>query len=922
MNMFGRKLVPLFVVSLLVACSDGMTESQHLAKAKEFSDGGELKAASIELKNALQKNPDNPLTRFELGKLHLKVGDMATAEKELSKALALGVGEDKVLPYLARSLLRQGKHADVMALSLKNLEGESKSEILAQKGLSLVARGDMTKAKYMIDRAMGVGQVSIHAMVANALVLGYEKDFKKSREQLDAVFKIDPDFAQAWSILGDIELNANNKEAAVEAITKAISLRINNLPDMLKRATILIQMKQFDAAQKDADYLKDRIPLHPGFNYLQGIIHFHKNNYQDAQATFDLALVDEKRYPMALYYAGLTNYLLGQRERADKYATNYFARFPDYPPARKLLAIIKLSQLKFKEVEELLRPLLETNTNDIGAMNILATALLKQGESNEAVDLLSKIVALNPDSPEAQMRLGVGHMISGDAAAGEEHLLNANKMESSDRRGDILLILNYIRQKQFDRALEKAKAFNEQFPEEASSHNVLGRVFLLTDKKQEAKAAFTKALQLEPGNPSASQNLAAMALSNKDYAEARDYYLKALEKHSSHLSILMRLAALDSIEKKMESMVSYLQRAIEMNPKTIEPRLVLARYYLSEGKGDQVAILVRDFDQMQMRTPSAMELISLSQLADGNYSGARNTLKKYLVIKPKSAYAHHWMAKALAGLGKHKEMRAALEQSIELAPKYLPPRMVLALYLVQTGENELAAEHVAVLNKLAPEHPEILKLGAAMALSSGNTKSALEFAASAYKNAPTTKNMLTLANIKWNAKDQDGSIQLKKDWLMEHPDDINARLALAGNYVIKNMDDATVEQYKMVLDRDSNNLVALNNLAWFLRLNEPKKALQYARLAIDLQPKSSAIMDTLAIVLLENNHTAEAVRVIKNALIKGAKNPAIQYHAAKIFTAAGNEAEAIRVLRVLVNSGVKFPEQKEAETLLKELQEK
>lgn len=917
-----RIIYVLLIAALLVACNEVATESQHLAKAKEFTEKGQLNAATIELKNALQKNPDNPEVRLQLGMLHLKAGNMVAAEKELTKAWKLGVKDELILPSLGRSMLYQGKHADVMELPLENLEGKSKSEVLALKGLALVALDDMTKARFMIEKAMAIEDKSVHALLANAGLLAYSGEFDKARKQLDDVFKADPKFAPAWSLLGDIELNQNRYEQALEAYTKAVSLRANNMSDMLKRSMILVQLKQYDKAQKDIDYLKDKIPLHPGFNYAQGIIHFQNKKYQDAQTAFDLALVDEKRYPLALYYAGLTSYILGQQARAEKYTVQYLTKFPEFPQARKLLALIKIGKHKYKEAEELIRPVIETDATDVGAMNVLASALLKQGKTNESIELLSKVVELNPDSPDAQRRLGVGLMIRGDDAAGEEHLSAAAKMDASDSGGEILLILNYLRQKQFDKALETATAYKEKFPEQAMSYNVLGRVYQLTGKKQEAENAFMKALKVEPGDPSACQNLATMAIREKDYAKARTYYMEALKKHDKHLAILMRLAALDSLERDEKSMVNHLQQAIEAYPKAVEPRLVLARYYLTEGKNDQVSILVGELDQSQMKTPSVLELISLAQLAKGDYNGAKNTLEQFIQIQPNSPQAHHRLATVYGGMNKPKEMRVELEKTIAMAPEYLPARFVMARLLLSSHELELAKKQIAVLKKHAPKHPEVLKIEALLALEEGHQDQALKLTEAAYNIAPTTMNIITLSRVKWNMNDRDGAVQLYKDWLTQYPDDVKVRLSLAGSYVKLNNTDAAIEQYKSVLSNDENNLVALNNLAWFLRDIDTRKALEYARLANSIKSKSPALMDTLAMVLLKNNEVDEAQKIIREAMIGAPMNPSIQYHSAMIFSAAGNDSEAVRILNRLSSDEVEFPEKKDAMKFLEELESK
>ncbi len=920
MNSFPKVIIVFSIIALLFGCNDGMTESQHLAKAKEFAGKGEFKAASIELKNALQKNPKNPQVRLELGKLHLELGDMAGAEKELSKALALGAEHEQILPFLGRSLLYQGKFDELMALSVNDLKAGSKSEVLAYKGLSLIAQGDMQKASLVIDMAMAASDTSLYAMVANASVLGYTKETEKSRKQLEAALKINSEFAPAWSLLADIELNDKKYELALDAYTKAISLRANNMSDMLKRSMVLLQLKQYDKAQKDIDYLKSRVPLHPGFNYVQGLIHFLNKNYQDAQAAFDLALVDEKRYSMALYYAGLTNYILGQHGRAEKYATQYFSKFPQFPAAQRLLAVIKLGNQRYKEAEELIRPLVEAGGSDPGAMNILATALLKQGETNESIDLLSKVVELNPDSPDAQTRLGVGLMLSGNVTAGETHLSTAVQLDSSNERGEILLIINYLRQKQFDKALAAAKAFNVQFPDTATSYNVLGQVYQLTGKKQEAEEAFIKALNVEPGNPSASQNLAVMAIKDKDYAKARGYYSKALEKNAKHLGILIKSAALDALDNNEKSMVNHLQLAIDAHPTAAQPKLVLARYYLTQGEHEKVALLIGQFNQAQMKSPIILELVSLAQLAKGDYIGAKNTVRLYLEKNPNSAPAHFRLANAYGGLKQPTKMRVELEKAIELAPEHLPARLAIAKLAVSLREKDLVARHLAVLIKLAPTHPEVRKIEVSQALLEGNTGKALEMAEDLFKTAPSSRNLLVFSGIKWNTGDRDGTVQLLNDWLVQNPDDVQMRLALAGRYLLTEKEDLAVSEYKKILLIDKDNLIALNNLAWFLRDSELEKALGYARYANRIGKQAPALMDTLAMILLKKNELGEAQKTINEAMIKAPKNLSIQYHGAKIFAAAGDKAGAVRVLRKLTGDEINFSDKDAAVELLKTLQ--
>ena len=93
MKRFQLPLLILFsAVLLLFGCDagGGQTSTEHTNRAQSHLDEGEHRAALIELKNALLKNPDNTQARLLMGQLHVTLGDGASAEKELLHASELG----------------------------------------------------------------------------------------------------------------------------------------------------------------------------------------------------------------------------------------------------------------------------------------------------------------------------------------------------------------------------------------------------------------------------------------------------------------------------------------------------------------------------------------------------------------------------------------------------------------------------------------------------------------------------------------------------------------------------------------------------------------------------------------------------------------------------------------------------------------
>ena len=71
----------------LAGCGKPATPEALVESAKAFSAKGDHKAAAIQLRNLLQKQPDNGQGRYLLGLALNEQGDYVTAEKELRKAL-------------------------------------------------------------------------------------------------------------------------------------------------------------------------------------------------------------------------------------------------------------------------------------------------------------------------------------------------------------------------------------------------------------------------------------------------------------------------------------------------------------------------------------------------------------------------------------------------------------------------------------------------------------------------------------------------------------------------------------------------------------------------------------------------------------------------------------------------------------------
>ena len=100
-----------------------------------------------------------------------------------------------------------------------------------------------------------------------------------------------------------------------------------------------------------------------------------------------------------------------------------------------------------------------------------------------------------------------------------------------------------------------------------------------------------------------------------------------------------------------------------------------------------------------------------------------------------------------------------------------------------------------------------------------------------------------------------------------------------------------------MLKRDPGNVVALNNLAWLIALEDkkPAEAIPLISQAIKQAGAIPALLDTRAVILIEQNEPIQAIRDLETALAIGPE-PAMYFHLAQARFLADQRAGAKQAL--------------------------
>jgi Flp pilus assembly protein TadD len=172
--------------------------------------------------------------------------------------------------------------------------------------------------------------------------------------------------------------------------------------------------------------------------------------------------------------------------------------------------------------------------------------------------------------------------------------------------------------------------------------------------------------------------------------------------------------------------------------------------------------------------------------------------------------------------------------------------------------------------------------------------------------SPDKRAVSLLAQIAVAIGDRKHAENLMSDWLDANQKDIAIRTQYATVLMQDGNKEKATAQFEQILRQDANNIAALNNLAWLLQKDDPKRAYALASDAFKVNPGAADVVDTLGWIKLHLRDVKGAIELLKRAHDLHPKDGEITYHLVLALDASGNRNSARGLLKALLDSGVKF----------------
>ncbi|HWP42168.1 MAG TPA: tetratricopeptide repeat protein [Blastocatellia bacterium] len=260
------------------------------------------------------------------------------------------------------------------------------------------------------------------------------------------------------------------------------------------------------------------------------------------------------------------------------------------------------------------------------------------------------------------------------------------------------------RAQQHDKAIEIFLDLARQYPEERMVHMMIGQVYNVQGKADEAKAAFERAAQLDSSTARVHSFLGNIHLLRGEYAKARDLFKKSLAKKAegtapfiAHYGLAFAYVYEGDMKSALNQLTAYKDEYVRTGAAANFPPVFIwnsiGRLLLESGRAEEsIEAYEKGYaDVPQSSMPEDQKKIWLGRL-------------------------HHGRGRALAKMGKHEEawkeaelIKKMIDEGGEQGKQFMPAYHYIAGYIkLESRDYAKAVEHLKQADMTDPFHKLLL----------------------------------------------------------------------------------------------------------------------------------------------------------------------------------------------------------------------
>ena len=410
----------------------------------------------------------------------------------------------------------------------------------------------------------------------------------------------------------------------------------------------------------------------------------------------------------------------------------------------------------------------------------------------------------------------------------------------------MFLIDLYAMQKDFDDAIAVGESMLKKYPNKEKVYSLLISLYKSQKQIDKAIALYDRLERITGINEKISFDKIFLFLGDNDSQKAFKELDKLIAKYPLNYNYQILKGDILMNQKKVEEAFEVYNTILDEDPQNPYVLISLADYFNTledQNRSLEYIIMALKNDQLDMETKFDIlrEHIKDILKKDGSLEETENLISLLVEQYPLEEMSHSYHAAFLSFMQRYDEAAKAYESMLTINPQNSQTWMEYMMLYFDTKEHEKA----------------------------------IQIASQAIKNADDSLMFYFYKGILYEIlKDYDNAIKVYNTAIPffgeDERKDLKSRIFahLADSYMHMKQTEEAFEAYDKSVNLNPENVLALNNYAYYLSLEKRdlSKAERMSAKTLDIDPKSSTYLDTYAWIFYQQGNYTLAKFYIERAL--------------------------------------------------------
>ena len=609
-------------------------KAKHVERGQQFMAERNYSKARLEFRNALQIDPKDAEVRALAGLAAENLGNYDEATKMYR--VALSGDETLTMPRanLARMMALGGLAEEALATLAPGLEKAPRSaELLSVRALVHAQLGDPVLARKDARDAVAVDPKNAGAVSTLVAIMWQAGERAEAVDIARSAVAGDPQNIDLRVLLGQLLVESDRLSDAEGEFAEVVRLDPANVGYAYQLARIYLLQDKPNEAVATLRNAVEAVPFDREAKLALLQIVAASGSFEDAQNEIgDLRSGAPRDFQLHLGIAQFYETIGRQVEAEQAYAAivEEANGTPWAFAARSSLARLKVRSGQTEEASQLISVVLADNPSDADALAVRAEIALQNGDAAAAISDLRVAFGNQPDSVALAVALSHAHVQAGQPELAEQVL----------------------------------RSVVQTSPGDPQARFALARLLTQIGKQTQARPVLEQLIAAQPNNLLAIEELARLQASTDDLEGARKSAasLQTLLPNSARGYLLA--GYVEQTGRHAEEARKLYEQAATVDPKSPEPVIALIRLDLAENQPQRA---LDRLDGALARMPASAILLSVRGdvlMGIERPDAAVESYAAAIQLRPDWPQPYRSLARAELAGGKQKEAVAALEKGM------------------------------------------------------------------------------------------------------------------------------------------------------------------------------------------------------------------------------------------------------------------